>query len=202
MAKKYLLHRITEEDAEYIAEETGARYNEINDGNCYCLINKDNGKILRDEEQLLIYKASGIMTGTIDEDKRKFLEAIEACAFFRGYANFQDIKYKNPKVVELLYKLEDHEIEVPNGCREYQIIYSSHIIQNEEIRQYIMQSSNAYDNLIQIERNLPTLALFISEPLLNQLSREDEEEYEDEIEEDEDEIEEDELNDIWTDDIF
>lgn len=184
MAKKYLLHRITQEDADYISEETHININEFYNGNCYLLINKENGKIYKENDNLLIYKASGTNIPNalvIEDEKRRFLEAIEACAYFRGYANRNDIKFKTSKISELLYELEDHEIEIPQGCYHCKIVSTPRNRCNEEILNYMNQAYEGYDVLNRLQRNLPTLALFINEA--NPIQEEEtEEELEEEIE--------------------
>lgn len=162
--KKFLLHRITEEDAGYIAEETYTPFAQIQDKNCYCLINKDTGKIFRENDKLLLYKATGYneeIRNITNNKKRRFLEAVEACAYFRGYANMHDIKFKNPNIAELLYKIEDHEIEVPNACETSCIVTGS--MTNETFSTYITEMSEAYDHFFKLQRDFPVASLFIVE---------------------------------------
>ena len=166
MAKKYLLHRITEEDADYLREETYISPNEIRHGNCYLLVNKKNGKIFRENEQILIYKAAGRQGRLPDdtgEEKHRFLEAIEACAFFRGYANEHDIKFKTSKISELLNELEDHEIEVPEGTRRCKIESTSDVQCTQDILAYLQEAADGFEVLNNLQRGLPALALYISE---------------------------------------
>lgn len=185
MAKKYLLHRITEEDAQYIAEDTYTNRNEISGGNCYLLVNKNSDKVYRENGHILIYKASGIQVNThMDPEKKRFLEAIEACSYFRGYANRHRLNFKTSKISELLYELEDHSIEIPDECDSSVIVTTSGNTYNQEVLDYIAEASNGYEVLNSLQRNLPTLALFINESIP---ARANEQEEIDEQEEEEDE---------------
>lgn len=159
--KKYLLHHITDEDARYIAEDTYTPYEEVRNGNCYCLVNKKNGKVFRENGNMLIYRA--LPNDEANKKKRRFLEAVEACAYFRGYANLHDIKFKTSKIAELLYKLEDHEIEIPDNCNSTIIISTKGNELNQEVRDYISRMSDGYAFINSLQRDLPGLALFVNE---------------------------------------
>lgn len=174
MSKKYLLHRITEEDAEYIASETNVSYNNLNNGKCYVLINKNSGKIYKDKnDNLIIYKATNTYDNIIDKSKRRFLEAIEACAYFRGYANIYELNFKTTKIPELMYKLEDHEIEIPSNFNYCSIVTKTST--NNELKAYRKEAMEGYDTIVKLQRNLPTFALFLndSEPYLDNTEEEE-----------------------------
>lgn len=50
-----------------------------------------------------------------------------------GYANVNEISFKTEKLAELLYELEDHEIEIPDNCDQCRIITSSSIPLSREV---------------------------------------------------------------------
>jgi len=207
MAKKakYYLHRITREDADYINEETYTRSMEVENG--YLLVDTKKDKPYLEDNKIFVYRPNFHHTG--NEELDKFLEAIEACAFFRGYCNQRDIRFKTEKIPQLLYELEDHSIEIPDNVdNQCKIIRpNENVYLNREITDYMNQASESFSLFLDLQRKLPGLALFINDEMtidFNQSSAdneidedgydEDDEEYD---EDDEYEDEEEEEYDIY-----